>query len=99
MTRSELIEAMARGIAVADERNGGPPYEYRITLHKDAKAQLFEEAEAALSAIEQAGMVVVPKLPSFAEISALATYWGYSIEETADTYEMLVERFSIEATP
>ena len=46
-----MIERVARAIAQADEQNGGPPYEYRISQGKHAKAQLFDQARAAIEAM------------------------------------------------
>ncbi|MCM2441143.1 hypothetical protein HGO34_15585 [Agrobacterium vitis] len=53
MTEQSMIERVARAISQADERNGGPPYEYRITLGKHAKNQLFDEARAAIEAMRK----------------------------------------------
>lgn len=50
---SDLVERVARAIAQADEQNGGPPYEYRITLGKHAKEQLFDQARAAIAAMAE----------------------------------------------
>ncbi|ESZ32727.1 hypothetical protein X732_28040 [Mesorhizobium sp. L2C066B000] len=44
---------VARAIAQADEQNGGPPYEHRITMGKHAKEQLFDEAAAAIEAVRR----------------------------------------------
>jgi hypothetical protein len=48
---SEMLEKVARAICEADERNGGAPYEHRITLGKHAKEALFDEARAAIEAL------------------------------------------------
>lgn len=46
-----MREKIARAIALADERNGAAPYEYRITQSKHAKEQLFDEVDAVLDAL------------------------------------------------
>jgi hypothetical protein len=48
-----MIERVARAIAHADEQNGGPPYEYRLAQGKHAKAQLYDEARAAIQAMRE----------------------------------------------
>lgn len=50
MMKEMLVERVMRAIAQADERNGGPPYEYRITLSKHAKEHLRDQAIAAIEA-------------------------------------------------
>lgn len=47
-----MLERAARAIATADERNGGPPYEYRVQK-KHAKEMLFDEVRAVLAAIRE----------------------------------------------
>lgn len=64
MTKSELIEAMARAIEPAawrDPPEGAGPYFDTNLRHEQLWAEA--KAEAALSAIEQAGFVVVPVQP------------------------------------
>ncbi|WP_031193955.1 hypothetical protein [Mesorhizobium sp. L2C066B000] len=53
MSHDSLLEMVARAIAQADEQNGGPPYEHRITMGKHAKEQLFDEAAAAIEAVRR----------------------------------------------
>lgn len=55
MTRSELIEAMAKAA-----KRKSPAYWSEV---RDAEKHWDKAMEAALSAIEQAGMVVVPVQP------------------------------------
>lgn len=83
MTRAEMVEAMARALAVT---HWGSDIDWR--MHRT-------DAEAALSAIENAGWAVVPTLPAFSQVADLAKHWGYTIEETAETYEMLIERLAL----
>ena len=45
---ADTIERVARAIAQADEQNGGPPYEWRITQGKHAKEFLFDEAKGGV---------------------------------------------------
>lgn len=47
-----MVERVARAIAQADERNGGPPYDYRIT-NRHAKEHLFDAARAAIEAMRE----------------------------------------------
>ena len=54
MPDDAVTERVARAIARADERNGGPPYEHRIALGKHAKEQLFDQARAAIEEHERA---------------------------------------------
>jgi len=51
MTESTMVERVARAIAQADEQNGGPPYDLRIQ-NKHSKEALFDEARAAIAAME-----------------------------------------------
>ena len=53
MSDETLLEVVARAIAQADERNGGAPYEHRISMGKHAKEQLFDEAAAAIEAVRR----------------------------------------------
>lgn len=53
-SRFDLVEKIAKAIALADERNGAPPYEHRLTMGKHVREHLFDEAEAALEAVERA---------------------------------------------
>jgi hypothetical protein len=46
---SDLVEKVARDIALADEQNGFPCYEVRIS-NKHTKDVLFSEARAAIKA-------------------------------------------------
>ncbi len=48
MNREQVVEAVAKAIARADERNGAPPYEQRITMGKTVREALYDEAEAAV---------------------------------------------------
>lgn len=47
---NEMIERVARGIATADERNGGPPYE-AVILNKHSREALFDRATEAIAAL------------------------------------------------
>lgn len=70
----ELVEIGMRAIAQADERNGGAPYEHRITFGKHAKEQLRDEAVEFLRAIESSGKYrVVPVIATDVMIMAGAT--------------------------
>jgi hypothetical protein len=48
-----MVEAVARAIALADEQNGGWPYE-KIVLEKYNRASLFDRARAAIEAYRAA---------------------------------------------
>jgi hypothetical protein len=62
MTRKQIIETMARAMVSAEyERN--PNHSTRVSYHRD-------DAAAALSALESAGMVVVPREPTEAMVDA-----------------------------
>ncbi len=78
---SEMIERVARAIAAADEQNGGPPYEYRITLSKHSKEQLFDEARAAIEAMRE---------PTFKQQYA-ALPMVKRMHQTRDIYITMVE--------
>jgi len=65
MTRAELIEAMARAYDREDAAQMGEPSPWSIAdRDPDWESGRLACAEAALSAIEQAGMVVVPVEPT-----------------------------------
>ena len=49
---TEMMEKVARAIAQADERNGGPPYEMRVK-NKHSREMLFDEAQAAIEALRK----------------------------------------------
>jgi len=49
---SDLVEKVARDIALADEQNGFPCYEVRIS-NKHTKDVLFSEARAAIKAVAE----------------------------------------------
>lgn len=51
--QAKMVEAVAIAIARADERNGAPPYEQRMTMGKTVRQALYDEAEAAVEAIRQ----------------------------------------------
>lgn len=59
MTRDELIEAIAR--AIYERRNG---YKCAPWSHGDHKSPYYRDATAALSAIEAAGVALVPVEPT-----------------------------------
>jgi hypothetical protein len=52
---SDLVEKVARDIALADEQNGFPCYEVRIS-NKHTKDVLFSEARAAIKAVAEWSM-------------------------------------------
>lgn len=54
-----MIERVAKAIAQADERNGGPPYDYTIGLGKHAKEALFDRARAAIAAMREPTMNMI----------------------------------------
>jgi hypothetical protein len=61
MTEEELEEIVMRAIAQADERNGGPPYDYRMTMGKHAVEQLRDEAREVLADLRKVG-ALAPRL-------------------------------------
>jgi len=50
VVRPEMVEAVAKAINTAREQNGGPPYDYVLSLGKHASEPLFDEARAAIAA-------------------------------------------------
>ncbi len=82
-----MVEIVAKAIAQADEQNGGPPYEYRITLSKHAKEQLFDQARAAIAAMR------IPT-EAMADAGWNAGYEGDEHWENADpmvTYHAMID--------
>lgn len=69
MTRAEIIETMAESAFARREGDGGLRWE---TIPDRWKQEYRLDAEAALSAIEAAGLVVVPAWPTPAMVSAAA---------------------------
>ena len=51
----DAVKMIARAIARADERNGGAPYEHRITISKHSVEMLMDEAREVLADIKAAG--------------------------------------------
>lgn len=48
-----MIERVARALVTADERNGGPPWDYVVGLGKHAIAARMDQALAAIEAMRQ----------------------------------------------
>lgn len=49
MTTPKALEGHARALQQVNERNGAAPYDLAITLRKDAKADLIEQAQSVLT--------------------------------------------------
>lgn len=45
----DLEKAVARAIVKADEQNGGPPWDYLMTMGKHVKGPIFDRARAAIA--------------------------------------------------
>lgn len=73
MTRAELIEAMARAEARRHyaERFQKPADDPHVAMNVRSNWNIFAaQCDRSLSAIEQAGMVVVPKVPTEGMLNA-----------------------------
>lgn len=74
MADDSVLEKIARAIVRADEQNGGPPWEYIVSLGKHALNAKYDQARAAIeaheSALRDAGFVIVPREPTEAMVSA-----------------------------
>jgi hypothetical protein len=90
MTRETLIKAIAAALANArGARHGMPPVTNVLEALKSVGggkliAEVTEDAESALSALEVAGAVVVPREPTDAMKQAAA---AYRIEEAATGWD------------
>jgi membrane carboxypeptidase/penicillin-binding protein PbpC len=71
--RDKLIEAMARGMAIADGAFIWAAY--------------YDDAQAALAAIEANGFAVVPVEPSAVQIAA---GWRYAFQQSAQCYRAMI---------
>lgn len=53
--RAALVEKVAKAICTVREQNGGPPWDYLMTMGKHVTGSVYEEATAALTvALEEA---------------------------------------------
>jgi hypothetical protein len=50
--REALREKVARAICTADEQNGGPPWEYVLTMGKHVVNGYYDRADAAIRALK-----------------------------------------------
>ncbi len=81
---TDMISVVARAIAKADEHYGGWPYEKRVgeklASGYSGREILLDEAKAAIEAhekaLEQQGLVIVPREPTQAMVKAGAATEG-----------------------
>lgn len=49
MTDEQLREAVARALCTADEQNGGPPWDYVLTMGEPFVEYYYDRADAAIA--------------------------------------------------
>jgi hypothetical protein len=49
----DLVERVARAIALADEQNGGPPWDYLVLMGKHVMGPVYDRARAAIQEINK----------------------------------------------
>lgn len=85
----DLLKAREPGGLITDD---GEAWKYQYT-HSDAQGGLYDLVYRPVAAppAVPSGMVLVPVEPTRSHLERLAKMWGYTLEETADSYAAFIE--------
>lgn len=87
---SEMIELVARAIALADEQNGGAPWDYLMSQGKRVTGPIYDRARAAIEAMREPTADMIDAWENYLEIHR-------SPEKETDTSVKAVWRTMIDA--